>query len=294
METIAAVVQHFDSHRAAGQRVPDSFYEDLAQWEGTDEQIRTTYAWSGREDDGHLSVGRMGQGRCLSCLGCVLNEEQQVECFTTDQMLEHLDEHRTWGLFVADHVYNALKRDRTDNDQVIQNYFDERGVPRPPAPLWEPHSIFPTFDEAATRYDTLGQLAAILIIAIRRFVEPLSESERSAGWTEGCSENVVKDLRAIVRSLEAAHYDQEVDFRLMKDIERIRRRPYNEGITARFDQRTSALRYIAAFINFDLIGERRRHEWLTAAANCGRAVKGEEASGMKWIAIRDWDDLEDF
>lgn len=294
METIAAMAQHFDAHRAAGHRVPDSFYEELTRWEGIDDNIRTTYAWSGREEDGHLSVSRVSTGRCLGCYGCVLNEQQQVECFTTDQMLEHLDEHRTWGLFVAGHVYEGLERDRWDNDQVIQTYFDERGLQRPVSPLWEPHSIYPEFTRPSTRHQVLGQLAAMLVIAIRRFVEPLSDSELSAGWTQNCSDAVVEGLRAVLGKVEAAHWDQELDFRLMRDMKRIRRRPREEGVTAHFDQRESALDHIAAFIDMDLIGHERMHGWLTAAAESGRAIRGEEESGMKWIGVRDWEDLEDF
>jgi len=33
---------------------------------------------------------------------------------------------------------------------------------------------------------------------------------------------------------------------------------------------------------------------LTAAAESGRAIQGDEESGMKWIGVPDWDDLEDF
>lgn len=106
------MTRHFDEHRSAGHRVPDSFYEDLIA-SGWDESIRTTYAWSGEEEDGKLTVSRKMSGQSLSCLSCVLNEQQMFECFTTDQMLEHLDEHRTWGLFVADHVYDRLERDRS-------------------------------------------------------------------------------------------------------------------------------------------------------------------------------------
>ena len=90
------------------------------EWRGIDDDIRTTYAWGGREEDGNLSVSRKTPGDCLCCLSCVLNEKKMVECFTTDQMVEHLDEHRTWGLFVADDVYDRLERDRSDNDQIIQ------------------------------------------------------------------------------------------------------------------------------------------------------------------------------
>jgi hypothetical protein len=294
METIAAVAQHFDAHRAAGHRVPNSFYEDLAGWGGIDDDIRTTYAWGGREEDGHLSVSRMTTGRCLGCYGCVLNEDQQVECFSTDQMLEHLDEHRSWGLFVADRVYEGLKRDRSDNDRVIQEHFDGHGLQRPTSPLWEPHSIYPEFTQASTRYERFGQLAAMLVIAIRRFVEPLTDSELSVGWTQSCSDAIVEDLRAVLRKIEAARQDKELDFRLMKDIQRIRRRSYDEGVTAHFDQRRSALNHISTFIDMDLIGHERMPHWLTAAAESGRAIKGEEESGMKWIAVRDWDDLEDF
>ena len=120
------MLHHFDAHRAAGHRIPDSFYEALVKERdhGIDDQIRTTYAWS-REEDGNLSVSRKTNSLC--CLSCVLNEKQEVECFTTDQMLEHLDEHRTWGLFVGGHVYDGLERDRSDNDQVIQRYFDDHG-----------------------------------------------------------------------------------------------------------------------------------------------------------------------
>jgi len=209
-------------------------------------------------------------------------------------MLEHLDEHRSWGLFVADHVYEGLKRDRSDNDPVIQEYFDEHGLQRPPSPLWEPRSIYPEFTQASTRFEILDQLAAMLVIAIRRFVEPLTESELSVGWTQNCSDAIVEDLRAVLSKLEASRQDQQLDFRLMKDMERIRRRPYGEGVTDYFDQRESALSHISAFIDMKLIGHERMHEWLTAAADSGRAIRGEEKSGMKWIGVRDWEDLEDF
>jgi hypothetical protein len=209
-------------------------------------------------------------------------------------MLEHLDEHRSWGLSIADHVYEGLIRDRSDNDRVIQEYFDEHGLQRPASPLWKPHSIYPEFTQASTRYEILGQLAAMFVIAIRRFVEPLTDSEFSAGWTQSCSDAVVEGLRAMLGKIEAAHQDRELDFRLMKDMERIRRRPYDDGVTAHFDQRRSALNHISSFIDMDLIGHERMHEWLTAAAESGRAIKGEEKSGMKWIGVRDWDDLEDF
>jgi hypothetical protein len=90
----AEVTRHFDAHRAAGDRVPEFFYRDVGDdW---DESIRTTYAWSGWEEDGNLSVGRKNPGDSLCCLSCGLNE--------------HLDEHRTWGLFVAEHAYERLKR----------------------------------------------------------------------------------------------------------------------------------------------------------------------------------------
>jgi hypothetical protein len=154
------MARHFDAHRAAGDRVPESFYNDLDGW---DESTRTIYAYRGREEDGSLSVSRMMSGGSLACLFCVLNEEQTVECYTTDQMLEHLDEHRTWGLFVADHVYEKLERDRSDNDQVIQRYLDEHGFQRPAAPRWRPHSIFPRFLQTSTHYGALGQLAAMLV-----------------------------------------------------------------------------------------------------------------------------------
>lgn len=294
METIAAMVQHFDAHRSAGHWVPDSFYEDLTKWEGIDDDIRTTYAWSGREEDGHLSVGRMSTGRCLDCYSCVLNEKQQVQCFTTDQMLEHLDEHRTWGLFVPDRVYEGLERDRSDNDQAIQRYFDEHGLQRPQSPLWEPRSVFPEFTQASTRYEILGQLAAMLVIAIRRFVQPLTDSELSAGWTPSGSDAIVEGLRAVLGKVESAHRDQELDFRLMKDMERIARRPGDEDVRTHFDQRNSALSGIRSFLSVRLIGHQRMHEWLIAAAESGRAVKGELETGAKFIGVRDWEDLEDF
>ena len=276
--------------------MPDSFYNGLIEERdhGMDDSIRTTYAWSGREGDGNLSVSRISTGRCLSCLSCVLNEENMVECFTTDQMLEHLDEHRTWGLFVPDHVYHGLERDRLDNDEVIKAYFDNENLQRPAAALSEPQSIFPEFTQASTRHEVLGQLTARLVIAIRRFVEPLSDSELSVGWTQECSGALVEGLRTLLAKIEAAHQTGNVDFRLLKDIERIARLPGANGVTTRFDQRQKALRRIRSFISMDLIGHKRMHEWLTAAAESGRAVKGEEKSGRKWIGVRDWADLEDF
>jgi hypothetical protein len=77
-------------------------------------------------------------------------------------------------------------------------------------------------------------------------------------------------------------------------MERISRRPYDIGVNAHFDQRRSALDRISSFIHLNLISHERMHEWLTAAAESGRAIKGEEESGVQWIGVRDWDDLEDF
>ena len=131
--------------------MPESFYEDAIA-SGWDESMRSTYApWSGREEDGNLTV---------------TSGEQMVKCFTTDQMLEHLDEDRTWGLFVPDHVYDRLERDRSENDQVIQRYFDEHGLRRPATNHWEPHGIYPEFTQWSTHHEALGQLAAMLVIAI--------------------------------------------------------------------------------------------------------------------------------
>jgi len=243
-------------HRSAGHRVPDSFYEDLIA-SGWDESIHTSYAWSGGEEDGKLTVSRKMSGQSLSCLSCVLNEQQMVECFTTDRMLEHLDEHRTWGLFVADHVYDRLERDRSHNDQVIQRYFDEHGLQRPATPRWEPHSIYLEFTQSTTRYEILGQLATMLVIAIRRFVEPLTDVELSAGWTQSCSDAIVEGLRAVLGTVESAHRDQEFDFRLMKDMKRITRRPRDEDVRTYFDQRDSGLNGIASFIDMKLIGHER-------------------------------------
>ncbi len=294
-ETEDAMLHHFDAHRAAGHRIPDSFYEALVEERdhGIDDQIRTVYAWSGREEDGHLSVSLKTPGDSLCCLSCILNEKQMVECFTTDQMLEHLDEHRTWGLFVGGHVYDGLERDRSDNDQVIQRYFDDHGLQRPAFPRWEPHSIFPEFTQSSTRFEALGQLSAMLVIAIRRCVEPLTDSELSAGWTQGCSDAVVEGLRVVLRKIESAHRDEDVDFRLMRDLERIARRPIDEGVRTHFDQRASALSRIRAFISMQLIGHQRLHEWLDAAAEKGRATRGEFESGAKWIGVENWEDLGD-
>ena len=80
----------------------------------------------------------------------------------------------------------------------------------------------------------------------------------------------------------------------MKDMKRITRHPRDQGVSTYFDQRNSGLNGIEAFIEMELIGHERMHEWLTAAAESGRAIKGEEESGMKWIGVRDWDGLEDF
>ncbi len=80
----------------------------------------------------------------------------------------------------------------------------------------------------------------------------------------------------------------------MKDVKRIYWRSIDGGITTHFDQRISALTGIQAFIDMDLIGHERMPEWLTAAAESGRAIRGEEESGMRCIGVRDWEDLEDF
>ncbi len=143
-ETMAAMLDHFDAHRAAGHRVPDSFYEGVMEWIGIDDDIRTVYAWSGREEDGNLSVSRKRPGDSLCCLSCVLNEMNMVECYSTDQMIEHLDEHRSWGLFVADHVYEGLERDRSDNNRVTESFFASAALNRPRLPNGSRAAFFPS------------------------------------------------------------------------------------------------------------------------------------------------------
>ena len=287
--TCDAMLQHLEEHRAAGHRVPDSFYDGLIDQRdhGLDDEIRTIYAWSSREEDGNLSVSGTTSGDSLSCLSCVLNEKNTVECFTSTS----IGPGDYSSLTTSTRGWNGTVRTTI---KIIQRYCDEHGFQRPATPHWEPHSIYPEFTQCTTRYGLLGQLAAMLVFAIRRFVEPLTDSEFSAGWTQSCSDAIVVGLRAVLGKVEAAHRDPGFDFRLMKDMQRIRRRPYDGGVRGRFDQKTSALDHVSSFIDMRLVGRERMLEWLTAAADSGRAIRGEQESRMKWIGVRDWEDLEDF
>ncbi len=106
-ETAHAMRQHLDEHRAVGHWVPNTCYDDLlARCDEIDEEIRTTYAWGGR-GDGDLTVSLGRDGRHLHCCGCSLNDDSVFECFTTDDMLQHLDEHQTRGYPVHDRVYKG-------------------------------------------------------------------------------------------------------------------------------------------------------------------------------------------
>ena len=52
----------------------------------------------------------------------------------------------------------------------------------------------------------------------------------------------------------------------MKDMKRITRHPRDQGVSTYLNQRNSGLNGIEAFIEMELIGHERMHEWLTAAA----------------------------
>ena len=130
-ETAHAMRQHLDEHRAVGHWVPNTCYEDLlARGDEIDEEIRTTYAWSGR-GDGDLTVSLGRKGRHLHCSGCSLNENSVFECFTPTTCSSTSMNIRP-VVIGHDRVYKGLRRDQAENDALMQRYYDERNVPNRP------------------------------------------------------------------------------------------------------------------------------------------------------------------
>ena len=240
--------QHLDEHRIAGHRVPDSFYEGLLEAHQLDDDIRTVYAWSGRDGDNGLSVSLITSGRCLGCLRCDLNESRMVECYATEEMIQHLGEHQARGLPVAEHVYEGLRRDRESNDQRIRAYFD-RGSRRPPsAPRWEPPKLW-EFRTVPDGHQALDQLIAMVSTAISRFDEPLSSTEAEAGWNEERSRSTVRGLHALLRDIEAAKVEPASYRQLLKDVGVLRQALWQDpDMDLGMDQRRKVVDQIRDYI----------------------------------------------
>jgi hypothetical protein len=197
--------QHLDAHRASGHRVPDSYYEGLEQWRRDEEdQIRRTYAWPGRKDDGDLSIFLALPGNPLYCNDCKLNEGRSVEFYGTEDLLEHLSAHHDKGFVVPNHVIDALRRDEAEIDEGIRRWLVERGVKGRPAPKWQPANLWDRFAAMPERPEALDRLTAMVRTAIDRLEEPLSPSERSMGWNEACVETAVEGLRFLLDDVERA------------------------------------------------------------------------------------------
>jgi hypothetical protein len=203
--TAAAMRQHLDAHRASGDRVPNSYYEDLEKWrrdEDYEDMIQRTYAWPLRAQDGGLSIFLALPGNPLYCSHCKLNEERSVEFYNTGDLLEHLDTHRDEGFAVPAHILEALRRDQEHIDDGIGKWLDERGVKTRPAPKWQPANLWDPFAPMPERPEALDQLTARAQTAIDRVEEPLSPAERSIGWSEACIETAVEGLRSLLDDVE--------------------------------------------------------------------------------------------
>ena len=249
-DTCDAMSQHLDEHRVAGHRVPDSFYEGLLEAHQLDDDIRTVYAWSGRDGDNGLSVSLITSGCCLGCLCCELNESRMVECYTTEEMIQHLGEHQARALPVAEHVYEGLRRDRESNDQRIRAYFDKGGRRPPSATRWEPPNLW-EFNTVPDGHQALDQLIAMVSTAISRFDEPLSSTEAEAGWNEERSRSTVRGLHALLRDIEAeAAKVEPASYRqLLKDVGVLRRALWQDpDMDLGMDQRRKVVDQIRDYI----------------------------------------------
>jgi hypothetical protein len=271
VDTRDETAAHFDAHRAAGHRVPDQFYEDLKSMSYWDDAIRTTYSSRWRAEDENLTVTRLGKGEGLHCFRCALNSGRDVKCFSTEQMVQHLDEHQTWGLPVPQHVYEKLARHRSENDELFANYYQQRGESLPPTLLYEPPPLLP-HSEAQSHRDGLDTLSSMLATAISHFEGPLSESDRAAGWTETHCGDAAEVLRSVLHEVEVAKRDQGIDFRgadwkrlctnWTSEIRALEDR-LKESHKAPFDPPYEALDELSGFIHFEVTTEGRSFkEWL--------------------------------
>jgi hypothetical protein len=257
-ERLDAMVAHLDAHRAAGHRVSDDCCEELRYW---DEDVRTTYATRWREEDGNYTVRRNNVRRALYCFRCVLNSGRQVACYSTAEMSQHLDEHRRWGLLVPGQVYDKLARDRSTNDGVIATYYQGRGAPLPSGPQYEDPPLLGEWPETRGHRDGLDQASSMLAMAVAHFEGPVSESDRSAGWTEATLREVARVLRSLLGEVEMAKRNQAIDFSgndweglcdsWSKTLHALRNGLRDNRMTY-FDASFDALDQIAACIAFDV------------------------------------------
>ncbi len=211
-ESLDEMVAHLDAHRAAGHRVSDQCLKDLLSLDFWDEGVRTTYSSRWRAEDENLTVKRLTFGDGLHCYRCVLNSGREVKCFSTEQMVQHLDEHRMWGLPVPQHVYEKLARHRSENDDLFASYYERRGESPPSTLLCEPPPLLAYRSEIWSHRDALNILSSLLATAISHFEGPLSQSDHAAGWTETLCDDAAKVLGGVLREVEIANRDQDIDF----------------------------------------------------------------------------------
>jgi hypothetical protein len=203
--TAAAMSQHLDAHRASGDRVPNSYYEDLEKWRRDQEheaRIQQTYAWPGRAQDGGLFIFLALPGNPLYCNDCELNNGRSVEFYSTEDLLVHLDTHRDEGFTLPAHILECLRRDQEHIDDGIGKWLDERGVTTRPAPMRQPANLWEPFAPMPERAEAFDQLTAMAHTAIKCLEEPLSPAERSIGWSEECIETAVVGVRSLLEDVE--------------------------------------------------------------------------------------------
>ena len=181
--TVDEMIRHFDAHRSAGDRVPGDYYESLIECRYIEEEFLNAASGAGHRevnnlllDDLHesqvessyfeeeilgsfslrrfdqtakVSVIRTADGRCLLCNSCSLNGGAIVECFSTRQMTQHLDLHRSRGTPVSKLDYEMLQLARSTIDRAIETYYAERLQSRPSEPRWEPLTCSRSFRKLA-------------------------------------------------------------------------------------------------------------------------------------------------
>lgn len=64
----------------------------------------------------------------LECCGCALRRSTHAYRFrTTEEMIGHLDEHRSAGHAVPDYTYASLHDDEVENDEWIARFWANGG-----------------------------------------------------------------------------------------------------------------------------------------------------------------------